>query len=365
MDENERKLKNCVYCGASTEDHIYCPNCGKLVVTIKGEKPQIEQKTSLSTRSKPISIERVCSGCGSVITSTILDQCPICNTLLVPIPAYEKVAKSKPGFIFTDKKLQSEQKLVLSKDSWSVKEGLNVFVTSLLIYMFAQFFLIMFVFYGMMEGTSTTDLTIELILLSQIPGILLGIYPLRYIYKRKHKIKKLGFTSDSRKIVLALFIGIGGGILLLAVNFLSGLINTFIYNLGFEFFGIGDYIEEERNAIREASLIWLIILLVVLSFQAISTEIVFRGVLHNTLKERFEKGENDFSGKIKVILLVALSYSLLYILFSFLIGIIFFILNLLVFLILGILYEINRNIYNTIVASIFYYNLIIILMVFF
>ena len=365
MDENERKLKHCIYCGARAEGQVYCPNCGKLVVTIKGEIPQVEKKTSISEISKPSSLERVCTGCSSVITSTILEQCPICNTMLEPIPDYQKPSKSKPGFIFTDKKLKAEQKLVVKKDSWSLKEGLNVFVTCLLIYMVTQLFLVMFVFYGMMEGATTPDLTIELILLSQIPGIVLGIYPLRYIYSRKHDIKKLGFTSDSKKIILALFIGIGGCLLLLAVNYLSGLINSYIYNLGLEFLDIGDYIEEERNTIKEASLIWIIILLVMLSFQAISTEIVFRGVLQNTLREKFVKGENHLPGKLKVIFLVALAYSLIYILFSFLIGIIFFILNLMVFIILGILYEINQNIYNTIIASIFYYNLIIILMVFY
>jgi len=367
MDENERKLKHCVYCGARAQGQVYCPNCGKLVVTIKGETPQVEKKTSISEISKPSPLERVCTGCSSVITSTILEQCPICNTMLEPIPDYQKPSKSKPGFIFTDKKLKSEQKLVVRKDKWSTKEGLNVFVTGLLIYMFVQFFLIVFIFYqiGYLEGASTPDLTIEMILLAQIPGIAIGIYPLWYVYGNKHESKKLGFSSGSKKIALAIVIGIGGGLLLLSVSYLSGLINTYLYSLGLEIFDISAYIEEERKVIKEAGLLWIIIFIVVLSLQAISTEIIFRGVLHNTLKTRFEKGENDFSGKLKVILLVALTYSLLYILFYFLIGVIFFLLNFLVFLILGILYEINQNIYNTIIASIFYNNLILILIVFY
>lgn len=366
MAENERKLKYCVFCGVKTEGQIYCPNCGKLVITIKPGEKKIEPKISEINISKPISIERVCSGCSSVITSTILEQCPICNTRLELIPDYQKSARIKPGFVFKDKKLKSEQELLIKKDAWNLKEGLNVFMNSIIVYVFIQLLLIMLIWFQLGLIQSTSEINIDLILLSQIPGIAIGIYPLWYIYSNKHNSEKLGFTSDSKKIVLAIFIGIAGGILLLAINYLSGLINSFLNEVGFVFFDISEYIEQESKAIREADLIWIILLIILISLQAISTEIVFRGVLHNALKERFEnKSGKNLSGKMEVILIVAFVYAALYILFSFLIGIIFFILNFLVFLILGILYEINKNIYNTIIASVFYFNLVIILMVFF
>ena len=39
-NENETKLKYCVYCGAKTKGQAYCPNCGKLVVQ---GKPRVEK----------------------------------------------------------------------------------------------------------------------------------------------------------------------------------------------------------------------------------------------------------------------------------------------------------------------------------
>ena len=360
MNENERKLKHCVYCGAKTEGQAYCPICGKLIITIKGEQKVDERKIAVDAISKPLPYERTCSGCSSVITSTILEQCPICNTFLEPVPQYRKPSTSKPGFIFTNKKLKSEKELVLRKDSWHIKEGVNVFITSLLVYFFAQFFII-FLILSQVGFDQSTEITIEIIILAQIPGILLGIYPLCYIYVRKHKSEKLGFKSGSKEITLAILIGFVGCLLLLCVNYLSGLINSYLYSLGFEFLDISEYLDKERNTIRGASLIWLIVLLIVVSLQAIASEVLFRGVLHNTLKEKFAK-KDDMAGKLKVILLVALIYSSLYVLFSFFIGITFFLLNFMVFCVLGILYEINQNIHNTIIASIFYFNLIIILM---
>ena len=360
-NENEIKLNYCVYCGEKTKGQVYCPNCGKLVIQ-SVEKLQKEETTEIATSTIRVDISRKCSGCGSIITSTILEQCPICNTLLEPIPEYKKPAKIKPGFVFKDKKLKSEQELIIKKDAWNFKEGMTVFMNSIMIYVFIQFLLIMFIWVQLGQDI-ISELNINMILISQIPGIALGIYPLWYIYSNKHNSQKLGFTSDSKKIALAFLIGIVGGLLLLAINYLSGLINDFFIDIGLEFFDISEYIAMENKVIREASLIWIILLLLIISLQAISTEIIFRGVLHNALKEKFEKGEKDIAGKLKVILIVALAYSALYVLFSF--SIIFFILNFLVFLVLGILYELTKNIYNTIIASIFYFNLIIILMYFF
>ena len=122
--ENKKKIKFCVYCGSDVkENEIYCPKCGKLVIKIEAgkevPKPQITQKLEIS---------RKCPGCGSVITSTVLDQCPICNTELEKIAEFKRAAiQKKPGLIFTSKKLEPEQKFILKKDTWNLKEGVNVF----------------------------------------------------------------------------------------------------------------------------------------------------------------------------------------------------------------------------------------------
>ena len=84
-NENEKKLKYCVYCGAKTEGKAYCPKCGKLVIQ---DKPKVEELQSEKISTGTEEIPRKCSGCGSIISSTILEQCPICNTILEPIPEY-------------------------------------------------------------------------------------------------------------------------------------------------------------------------------------------------------------------------------------------------------------------------------------
>ncbi|MFX1256579.1 MAG: type II CAAX prenyl endopeptidase Rce1 family protein [Promethearchaeota archaeon] len=371
-EERKSIVKHCVYCGSKLKKgNVYCPNCGKLAITEKLSKNAI-QKKKIPERPIPgekIEFSRKCSGCGSIITSRVLEQCPICNTFLEKIPEYYKSAPRKPGFVFTKGKLQSEQKFVIKKDSWNLKEGLNVFKYSLFTYIVVQLLFIIVIFFQIgftdSDQSSITELNINLILLMQIPGIILGIYPIWYISSHRHNFEKLGFFFDLKKILLAVIIGIIGGLLLLAINYLSSFINNFLINIGYKFFDINEYIEQENTIIKKADLIWKILLLIMVSFQAIATEIVYRGVLHNTLKERFQRNEKIILGKIKVILFVALAYAAINILFSLIIGIIFFILNLLVFILLGILYEINGNIYNTILASIFYNNLLIILIIWF
>ncbi|MHA1256939.1 MAG: CPBP family glutamic-type intramembrane protease, partial [Promethearchaeota archaeon] len=103
-------------------------------------------------------------------------------------------------------------------------------------------------------------------------------------------------------------------------------------------------------------------LLIELILASISIEIAFRGVLHNTLKERFN--DNKISGKILISTIVALVYSVFFLALSFPIGIYFLIPNFLIFLLLGMLYEINDNIYNTIIALILYNVLMITLIIY-
>lgn len=357
-DNNDNLVNYCVYCGAEVEKgKVYCPNCGKLVIEMKSAKKTIPQEPKV-IKSLPLEkkgISRKCSGCGSVITSIVLDQCPICNTLLEPIPESQRIRPAKTGFVFTRGKLEPEQRFVLKKDAWNLKEGLNVFTNSLLIYITVYLFLIMFLWFQLgfndENQSSTTEIPFYLILLSQIPGILLGVFPIWYISANKHSFEKLGFPSENKKIFLAVIIGILGGIGLIAINIASSFINVFIYELGGGFFDIEEYMEMEVKSIRSGGF-WVILLLLELILASISVEILFRGVLHNTLRERF--GTEEINGRILTILIVALAYSAIYLLFSFPIGLFFVITNFLIFIFLGVLYEINGNIYNTIIASIFY-----------
>lgn len=357
----KNKLKYCVHCGARIHgDQTYCPECGKLVLQLEGEepdfRPQIPHKSTI-TRNK-MEISRKCSGCGSIITSTVLEQCPICNSLLEKIPEEQLASQKKTGLIFTDKKLEPEQKFEVKPDSWHLKEGLSVFANCLMVYITIQLLIIMLLWFQAGESEEI-PFNIYTILIAQLPSAIFGLFPLWYIYSHNHKMEKLGFTKDSNKIFLALVIGVAGGIGLLLINFFTNYVNLLLVDAGAEFFDISDYIAEENKVIAEADFLWILVLLLLLCVASVSTEVVFRGVLHNALMNKFD---NSIIGRISRILIVSAVFSLIYLIMYFPIGIVFLLLNILVAVFLGILYEINKNIYNTIIANIFYNVLLIILL---
>lgn len=352
-ESNEKKAKYCVYCGSYVEEgRTYCPNCGKLVLKLKPEEKKVKQQiVKRPAVSEKMQITRKCPGCGSIITTSVLDQCPICNTILEKIPEQKKIMiQKKPGLVFTNKKFEVEQKFILKKDTWNLKEGINLFGNCLYILIIVYFLLSTIIAFQIESANIEVNIYINLI--RCIPELLFGIYPLLYIYSKKHSYKKLGLKSESKKIILAVLIGILGGLLLFLINYFSGYLIDFIYEVGLDFFKIKENIEKQNSIIRDADLLPIILLAILLSLVSFSTEVVFRGVLHNTLKERFK---NDF----KVILLVASIYTVVMLL---MLSFNFFV-NFIIFMVLGLLYEINENLYNTIIASVFYYLLIIIFLV--
>jgi membrane protease YdiL (CAAX protease family) len=351
MTKENKKIKFCVYCGTNVaEDKIYCPKCGKLIIKLEPSKITPKPK-----RIPTFEITRKCPGCNSVITSTVLDQCPICNTALEKLSEVKKeTVQRKPGLIFTSKKLEPETKFILKKDTWNLKEGINVFGTC--VYVLIISFFALFAFISFQLGGAALDINIQLILLNQIPEILFGVYPIWYIYKRKHSFNKLGFYSDSKKILIAILIGILGFLAMLLINYFSDPLINFFSDVGLDFFDVKSSIVEQNQIIRDADILWIILLAISLCVRAVSLEIVFRGVLHNALKQKFK---NEFY----VILIVALIYSLVMLVLSFSIGMSFFIINFLMFVVLRFLYSINGNLYNTIIAHIYYSILIIILVI--
>ena len=346
--ENKKKIKYCVYCGSNVEENeTYCPKCGKLIIKLEPGEKIVKPKTT-----QKLEISRKCPGCGSIITSTILNQCPICNTELEKIAESKRaVIQKKPGLIFTSKKLEPEQNFILKKNTWNLKEGINVFGTC--IYVLVIVFLLLFAILSFQLDTTTV--TIQQIILSQIPQLIFGVYPIWYIYNKKHSFNKIGFFPESKKLLLGLLIGILGAILLILINYISDSFINFISDIGLDFFDVKSNIENQNQIIKNADLLWIILLTTALSISAFSSEIVFRGVLHNALKQKFR---NDFY----VILIVALAYSLIMLLFSFPIGVSFILGNFLMFMVLGIIFELtNGNISSTIFANIFYNIAIVIL----
>lgn len=368
-DENP-EVKFCVHCGARIEkNQIYCPKCGKLVFKMKSGK--ITAKSTFAEDQSQLkiqeSISRKCPGCGSIINSPILEQCPICNTKLEKLPKSQKVDVSpspqkSSGFVFTDKKLIPERKLQLSRDTWNLREGIGVFGNSLMTYIIVS---IIIVFLNPGFGTLQPENTnILLILLNQIPPMVFGIYPLWYIYSKKHSFKKLGFYSGKKQLIFAIVIAIIATVVLYEINYLSNMFIDFLYNSGITL-GITNLpaiLTAQNQVIKEAGLLWTIILFIFLSIVTFSTEVIFRGVLHNTLRSRFDK---SFTGRTTIIILVALVYSGLYLVFGLPISLFFFLLYFLKSILLGVIYEASNNIYTTILSGIFFNILLIILIVFF
>lgn len=353
-EEKKKEIKFCVYCGADLgKSETYCPNCGKLIIKLK------EGKISIPTQAvkKPIlikkaEISRKCPGCGSIINSTVLNQCPICNTELEKISEAKKASiKKKPGLIFTNKKLELEQKYILKKDDWNLREGLNVFGTCIYIYIISYFLIyFLLVFQG---GTGTLEISIQTLLISQIPQILFGIYPLYYIYSKKHSYGKLRFIKGSRKIISGILIGCVGALSLILLNLLYSSLISSLADIGLDLFNVETELALQDQIIRNADFLLVFLLGVLLVLGTISLELVFRGVLHNTLKQRFRN-------VIYVILLVAVIYSVLRIVLYP--SPVFFALNFLEFVIIGIIYEItDRNLYSTIIAHVIYSIILLIL----
>jgi len=210
-------------------------------------------------------------------------------------------------------------------------------------------------------SSETVETTMPILLLEQIPTIIFGVYPMWYIYSKKHDLKKIGLFLSKKKIFLTLLISILGAACLIMIDFSSGFLIDFIYDIGINVYDIKTYIIEENQILRNAGIIWMIPLIILLCLGTISTEIVYRGVLHNALKQYFD---DKFTGRITIILTVSLVYSGLMLFFTFLGGIYFILINFLVFTALGIMYEINGNLFNTIIAGIIY-DVLIVLIIYF
>ncbi|TFF90193.1 MAG: CPBP family intramembrane metalloprotease [Promethearchaeota archaeon] len=353
MSDNKTK-KYCPHCRAEIDaDKVYCPECGKLTPKVKEIQEQPEKKVKKS-------YSRKCPECGSIINSNVLKQCPVCDAELPEPPKEVTQKEEKPsGLIFTNKKFVSEAKLKLKKDSWNFKEGINVFGNSIMVYVTITLLL----YLSLSFYFTQIPINIFTLLLFMVPDVLFSIYVIYYIYSRNHNYEKIGLSSKTEKVLIGLGIGLVGSI---GIYFLDSFSDLFL-DL-FSALGLGPILSNleasiiaQNQAIKTANPFMIIVFTILLCVSSISSEIVFRGVLHNTLKQRIGK---DLSSRFLVIIIVATAYSLIYLLFSFPTGLIFIISNFLISLLLGILYEINGNLYNTIFANI-YYNIAIVLIILF
>mgnify|MGYP006281303575 CR=1 FL=1 len=329
-EKDKPNIKFCVYCGEKLKSgEVYCPNCGKLVVKAKSGQS-----------SKPLSPNiRKCPNCGSLIESDILKECPVCRTKLrePPHPRLD-TSEQRKGLVFTDEKLEPEENFVVRRENWKLKEGMSVLYTSIFFYFILLSF---FIFFPLGENI----LSIVIFTASEI---VIGLYPIWYIFSNGHSLKKLGFITDSKSLILAFLIGIAGVFVMLYLDWILGFFVGYLADI----FGVTGELQANVNIIESAEYYWIILLLVLNGFTALSKEILFRGVLHNTLIERFG---NDLKGKVIVISIVALAYSILFMLFRFPLGLISFLPYFVITFTLGIIYELSsKNLFSTITAFILY-----------
>lgn len=314
------------------------------------------EKKAISSPKKLKVIERTCTGCGSIISSKILKQCPICDTVLeeLAITIPEKKEGQESLLVFTGKKLELADKYVIKKGQWNFKEAISVFFNSLVLYIFVELIIVGLFYLALTPDPTQNPLqltpTIELMTIAQIPGVFLIIYPLVYINMKKHKLSKLGFNSVKKSLTIAIIIGVGGGLLVYLTSLLAMQLNNSLISSGLELFRLPTYISEESQILRESQLIYKVVILVLLLLDALGKEITFRGVFHNGLAAKFQSQIVD---KIYVILIVSTVYSVLFLFLTFNVG--FVIESFLVNIVLGIIYEsTNRNLYASIIANSLY-----------
>ena len=368
-DEEQSVAKFCVYCGTTIKENmVYCPNpkCGKLIIKIKPGVPTSGKQEVIPLIKNKAVLSRKCPGCGSIITSSVLEQCPICDTRLEKLPEQKTVVQDnktprKTGYIFTDKKLVPEQRFVLERNKWNLREGISVFANSLIAYVTIQLVLSMLLTFQL-GPTEPLGLSFTSILLSKSTEIIFGVYPLYYIISKKHKFQKLGLMTSKRYLIIALIVGVIGSVGLVLIDNFSSIIIRFMVNSGINFYDVLNYQAEQSLILQNTNLIFIILLIAVMCLSTISIEIAFRGVLHNALKAHFE---DNFLGKVAIITIVALVYSALFLFFTLPVGVYFFIPDLMFFIFLGIVYEINKNLLSTIIANIAYTIVIVILIVYF
>lgn len=349
-EENNNLIKYCIHCGQALEkDRVYCPKCGKLAVKINSSESEDTYIKPIRTKKTVDIPERKCPDCGSLIKSVLLNQCPICNAKLEELPK-EKVEnlEKHSGFLFTEKKLIPEKELILKKDSWNYKEGMGVFANSILLFITASLLIIIYSS-SANEGQPPTQ-DIYSILLISLPKILLGIFPIWYIYSKNHQPKKLSLDFTKKKFIIAIVIGILGGIGLYFIDIFSSFLVNIFADLGLEkIIPIKEDLNTSVTILRNSEIYWIVLFLGLLILNSITIEILFRGVLHNTLKVKYGNG---IKNRIIIIFIVALMYTGIFSLLNYRVAIYFIPFYLMLNLLVGIIFELSESLYCTIIAQI-------------
>ena len=314
-------------------------------------KNRITQERNIpETKLTPLTTERTCSNCNTIIDSTVLEQCPLCMHELSPLPPKQKETLDR--MLFTGKKLISEKEIRIDRNKWtSGKEIFNVFLNSVLFYIFITLGATIFLLQGYLDESIAS-------LLYLAGSAVLGVYSLIYVGINHLKWKKIGFKSE--KILLYILLGIAAGIGLYFVEYGVTYLTDFI----------PDYYADkpimaflfDQSAIFDINTIDFPLRLgfyAIFLLEQVMEELLFRGVVHNGIYDVMKKKKKGGS-RFFAVLLTTLFYASFYMIFE--ISGYMLIFNLVLSLVIGIVYELsNRSLTIVISMKIIYVGVSILL----
>jgi hypothetical protein len=315
--EQPIEAKFCQKCGNSFEDL----NTSAPINPDSGETQWRQVKKRITQhyqapQSQPAEKieERVCPNCKTVIESSVLEQCPLCMTILPPLP--QKHKEQLDRMLFTGKKIVTEKEIKIDRNKWSnVKEILNVFLNSLL-------FFILVSLGGLFLQTESTFPFPFMGLLFLIGATLLGVYPIIYVAVNKLNWVKIGFKHN--KIILYMFIGIISGVLLYFVNVGIDYLMQFLHfrpNTILSFFFnrpenlVDPVLNNNLTDLSTLEPLYFVIFLVIFLSANVMEVILFRGVIHNGIADLLIKKKSSLTGVIAIIL-TSLIYSVTFFVFG-------------------------------------------------
>ena len=264
------------------------------------------------------------------------------------------------------KNIKSDKKIKPDMVKWSPKEGINVFANSFLIFIIIESILLFH--YTAISPENFNWISVEIpinigsLFLSKLPYIFLAVPPIFYIYRKKLNITKIGFRS---KIIKEFVVyGIISGVIFWILDYLSHLFMSLFESMGWSALSQPNYIQEQNQIIQGMGG-WVVLFVIIIIVKQIAEDILFRGVLQNSLDDFYsKKNENKLTLKIKIksSFIISMIYALIFFLLTF--SVYTLIINIITSLIIGFFYESSeKSMTSLITMRIVYTGIVVIFLI--
>ncbi|HME55194.1 MAG TPA: hypothetical protein VKM55_23505 [Candidatus Lokiarchaeia archaeon] len=305
-----------------------------------------------------------CPSCGLVIkiTAPALASCPVCGASLPELSPSQKLAsKNVPKMISLEQALSSKTR---SRDSWSFKELLNVFVLTAIITLMAKFIFLSF----WLQGSPGSELTFNpaFVIVTYLTGMIAGIIPIVYVLHYKLSVEKIGWKKLVHKQWgEAILLGAACGVLLYLCDVFTTAINEAIYSAtGWSLFSQSDTFQLQYNAFLASNFPWNKLLIVVfLGAQLLIAEIFLRGTIVNGAlqvrkghESRFHKATTRLQA-----LAISIGFNTLFMFTTSFFDVTSIVFDVLANLILALLFILAKNVQSCMIAELVYVILIFII----